>query len=131
MVSPAGPDAVAHLTLSQPAVAMGVPRHSEVKGLGTPQAVPEPCFGPQASWLCLSAFPLHHMASVCRTRLRLHGYHTAQTRGRTVDTALTGQKGSVGGVGRGPPEAPGPGAMLLPPDPPTDDQDRGPHHPAC
>lgn len=57
MVSPAGPDLVAHLTLSQPTVAMGELRHSEVKGLGTPQAVPEPCFGPQASWLCPSVLP--------------------------------------------------------------------------
>lgn len=31
-----------------------------------------------------------------------------------VDTGLTGQEGGVGGVGRGPPEAPRPGAMLLP-----------------
>ena len=31
-----------------------------------------------------------------------------------VDTGLTGQEGGMGGVGRGTPEAPGPGAMLLP-----------------
>ena len=78
--------------------------------------MPEPSFGPPGI-LDLSVCPSlsttwpqcagHGSVCMATTRLRWGAC-------LAVDTGLTGQEGGVGGVGRGPPEAPRPGAMLLP-----------------